>query len=330
MKGMILVAGEGSRARPLTEFYAKPALPIPGGTILSTLLAQLKANGISDAALNLHHLPHTIMDAVENNPLWNISVTPFDEPVLAGSGGGFYRIRDFFENSDFIILNGDTITDADLHAMADYHKKQKNMVTFLAVPDHSGSVRVIDTDDSGRITAVRKQPKDGAGGRIWQFCGVMAVSPDMFDFFPDKQAIDLFDDVIIPLLQKGRFRGSVYAPEFTYLEFGTPEDYYSNCFKYLQIFFPKSETYAEFRNIKGNSVHIEACIEPSADISNSYIGKGSWIENDVTVRESIIYKSAISAGSAIEKSIILADYIPEKFTVSNCIVLPDLRKIGIK
>ena len=211
MKGMILVAGEGTRARPLTEYIAKPALPIPGGTIITHLIRQIRDAGIEEIALNLHYKPDTIMAALEENRLSNIRIVPFDEPVLAGSGGGFYRIRDFFEGEPFLIMNGDSIVTADLKNMIAFHNTHSLPFTFLVKKDISGSVKVIDTNRNGDVIAIRKQPKPPASSRSWQFCGAMIIDPAAFRFFPERKVIDLFDDALIPALVNDEKVGKVFA-----------------------------------------------------------------------------------------------------------------------
>lgn len=329
MKGMILVAGEGLRARPLTDFYAKPALPIPGGTIITHLLQQLKNSDVAEIALNLHYLPSTIMDAIEEYPVWNVRINPFDEPALAGSGGGFYRIREFFNEETFLIVNGDTISNIDIRAMVEFHNQKKNMATFLAVPDETGSARVIDTDESGKITAIRKQPEKGLYGFTWKFCGAMVVDRGLFQFFQEATVIDLFDDVLIPLLNEGRFSGSVYSSSFKCLEFGTPSDYYKSCYNYLESFFPGSEAFGEYEMIEGGFRHRESLIAGGLVNQNSFIGKGSLLEQGSEITRTIVYKATISRNARLENSIILADFIPDGFICQDCVVLPDLRKIEI-
>ncbi len=56
MRAMILAAGLGMRLRPLTEYRAKPALPVRGRPVISLLLQFLARHGIHDVMINLHHL----------------------------------------------------------------------------------------------------------------------------------------------------------------------------------------------------------------------------------------------------------------------------------
>jgi NDP-sugar pyrophosphorylase family protein len=62
MKGMILAAGEGRRLRPLTDYLPKPMLPVAGRPLLEHTISHLRDCGITDLAINLHHLPAAVMD----------------------------------------------------------------------------------------------------------------------------------------------------------------------------------------------------------------------------------------------------------------------------
>src|SRR5262245_3552171 len=47
MDGIVMAAGEGTRLRPLTEAWPKPALPVDGRPIVVTLLHELRAAGLA-------------------------------------------------------------------------------------------------------------------------------------------------------------------------------------------------------------------------------------------------------------------------------------------
>lgn len=60
MKALILAAGAGTRLRPLTDTCPKPMLPIAGRPLLAWTLDWLRRYGVTEAALNLHHLPDVV------------------------------------------------------------------------------------------------------------------------------------------------------------------------------------------------------------------------------------------------------------------------------
>ena len=60
MKALILAAGMGERLRPLTDVTPKPMLELGGHPLIHYPIAMLRRAGITDVAINLHHLASVI------------------------------------------------------------------------------------------------------------------------------------------------------------------------------------------------------------------------------------------------------------------------------
>jgi hypothetical protein len=61
---LVLTAGLATRLRPLSLVRAKAALPVAGVSLVHRILRSLAVSGVTDAVLNLHHLPHTLTNSV--------------------------------------------------------------------------------------------------------------------------------------------------------------------------------------------------------------------------------------------------------------------------
>jgi NDP-sugar pyrophosphorylase family protein len=66
MKAMVLAAGLGERLRPLTVYWAKPALSFLGRPLIEYTLEILGRAGIREVVVNLHHRPETIVQALSS------------------------------------------------------------------------------------------------------------------------------------------------------------------------------------------------------------------------------------------------------------------------
>ena len=324
MKGMILVAGEGLRARPLTNYYAKPALPLPGCRIVTHLIRFLRDAGTDEIALNLHYKPETIYQALKDDPVERVRIHPFDEPVLAGSGGGFYRIRDFFGDKTFVVLNGDSVGNFNLKEMIDFHKNHGGLMTFLCQPDSSRSTRVIDANRGGEVLSIRKRPASPDSSASYKFCGAMVIEPEIFKYFPDSEVIDLIEDVLIPTLERGEKIGRVYSPEFIWLDFGTIDDYFKNSFLFLKDFFPETEHVSEYEKKDNAYTHKSADIPKTLDIKGtSFIDKNCTIGENCRIKDSILYHNVfLKNNTTVENSILLGSP-PDNTDLKSSIILPD-------
>src|SRR3954451_22898302 len=80
---MILCAGLGTRLRPLTEWLAKPMVPIGDAPALGHIARRLRASGIGRLVVNVHHRPADLRSWAERE---GIGVS--DERDLLGTAGG--------------------------------------------------------------------------------------------------------------------------------------------------------------------------------------------------------------------------------------------------
>ncbi len=60
MKAMILAAGLGTRLRPLTDDRPKALVEVAGRTMLEITLSRLRAFGVREVIINVHHFADMI------------------------------------------------------------------------------------------------------------------------------------------------------------------------------------------------------------------------------------------------------------------------------
>jgi NDP-sugar pyrophosphorylase family protein len=140
MKGMILAAGEGRRLRPLTDHIPKPMLPIAGRPLLEHIITHLCEGGVTDLAVNLHHLPGAVMNYFGDGSRWGVSLRYSLEERLLGSAGGVKRLQSFFDDT-FLVYYGDVFTRADLRPMIAFHHNHPDALVTMGlyhVPVESG------------------------------------------------------------------------------------------------------------------------------------------------------------------------------------------------
>src|SRR5438128_6658954 len=133
---LLLAAGLGTRLRPLTDVRAKPAIPVAGEPMIRRIIRWLAANRIDDLVLNLHHRPDTLTAAVgDGRDLGVRARYSWEQPRILGSAGGPRLARPIVGADRFWIINGDTLTDVDLTALAGAHAESGARVTLALVPN---------------------------------------------------------------------------------------------------------------------------------------------------------------------------------------------------
>lgn len=202
MKAMILAAGEGVRLRPLTLKTPKALLPVADRPLILHLLAWFRRHGISDVAINVHHLADAVIDTLRDGADLGMSLTYSHEETLLGTAGGVKRMADFLEGP-FVVHYGDVLTDFDLSEMARFHREAGAIATLavvnMAEPRVAG---VVEMDDSGRITAFSEKPDGRSNSPRLENGGTYLLEKEALQFVPPGEASDFGQDVFPELLRR--------------------------------------------------------------------------------------------------------------------------------
>jgi mannose-1-phosphate guanylyltransferase len=218
---LVLTAGLATRLRPLSLVRAKAALPVAGIPLVHRILRSLAASGVTDAVLNLHHLPHTLTRLVgDGSPLGMRVRYSWEVPVL-GPAGGPRRAAPLL-GSTFLIVNGDTLTDLDVRGLVAHHRHSGALVTMAVVPNaHRDKYSGLSADDDGALTGFAKR---GSPENAYHFIGVQVVEAAAFASVPDDVPFEtstLYTSLIAG--RPGSIRLFRTAAEF--FDIGTPADY---------------------------------------------------------------------------------------------------------
>ena len=220
MKALVLSAGYGERLRPLTDTTPKPLLDIGGRPLIHYPLLMLRQAGITEVAINLHHLARQVEEALGDGAALGLRITYSYEPTLAGTGGPLAILRDYFDGDRFVMLNCDTILDLDLAAVIEFHQRKGGLATFVlrggGDPD---AYSRIECGAGGRIRRMRllKGRSRGlfddypqtleaplaSGLQPYMYCGVMLCEADICGTISKPPPFSLMGDLFAPLLAQG-------------------------------------------------------------------------------------------------------------------------------
>jgi NDP-sugar pyrophosphorylase family protein len=224
---MVLTAGLGTRLAPLSDLKAKPALPVAGVPLAGRILRWLAGGGVTDAVLNLHHLPESVTGAIGDGSAFGVRVRYSWEPRILGSAGGPARALPLLDAERFLLVNGDTLTDLDLAALSARHEASGAAVTLAVVPNpdpfHYGGVLL---DEDGRVTGFSGP---GPGNRGWHFIGVQAVERSVFASLNPDEPVNTIGGIYGAMIasQPGAIRGMAASAAF--FDIGTAADYLETC-----------------------------------------------------------------------------------------------------
>ena len=138
IQAVILAGGAGSRLRPYTTVLPKPLMPIGDFPIAEIIIRQLRFYGIKNIVISTGHLAGLIEAYFGDGRRWGVNIQYICEDRPLGTAGALKMIEDLA--SDFLVINGDTLTQLDFHELLQFHKKKKAAAT-IAVKE-----RVVKTD----------------------------------------------------------------------------------------------------------------------------------------------------------------------------------------
>jgi mannose-1-phosphate guanylyltransferase len=228
MKAMILCAGLGTRLRPLTERWPKPALPFLGAPLLRYHLAVLARAGVTQVGINTHHLPE-VMAATAQAECARVGLRlhVVHEPVIQGTGGGIRGLRDFLSEGgeDFFVFNGDILFPVDLRPVLAAHRASGAAATMVLMPLPPGEkYAAVELDAGGQVRRIAGHGPGGSALTPWHFTGVHVMSPRVFEFMRPEGPEDINRDVYVRLMEAGlSVRGHEVRSYWS--DLGTPARY---------------------------------------------------------------------------------------------------------
>lgn len=314
---MILAAGLGTRMRPLSGLRAKPALPVLNRPLLHFTLEALRRIGVKDVVVNTHHRPASIRRAVGDGDAFGMRVRYSHEPRILGSIGGVRKLRGFFGDDAFLLLNGDMVFDFELRRLIARHRRAGALATVSLQPFPArGSYRAVVTDARGRIRSFGGYPRP-ARGRAWHFTGVQVIEPRILDRLPPGYA-ETARDLYGPLIAEGAPLYGVPL-EGPWYDLSSPSLYLVSQMELLEKGFAGARE--------------GLCIDPSARIGEgvvirrSVIGARCVVAPGAVVRDSVLWQGVrVGAGARVERAIVTDRVrVPEGAALRSVIAFPRRR-----
>ena len=155
MKAIIPVAGAGTQLRPLTYTQPKPLIPVAGKPIISFIVDQLQAAGVSEFIFVIGYLGEKIRDYIEQR-YPDLNKKFVNQEHRYGTGHAIWSARDYLRGTDeLIIYFGDTILEMDFNAML---QSPNSCLAIKKVQEPKG-FGIVEFDQNNQIKKVVEKPK---------------------------------------------------------------------------------------------------------------------------------------------------------------------------
>jgi mannose-1-phosphate guanylyltransferase len=295
MKAVVLVGGEGTRLRPLTETVPKPLIPFMNRAFLHHVLDHLARHGVKEAVLSSSYLErefHSFLEERTGPP----RITWITESQPLGTCGAVAGARHLLDGT-FLVLNGDVLTDLDLSAMVALHRQRKAVATIALTPvDDARPYGLVDREDGGKVLAFREKPPELVPGTI--NAGTYVLEPRALDGVPEGVAVSIERETFPGLISRGE---PVYSFVWRgyWRDVGTPEAYLQAHMDALEGLVGGA-AYDRPLLGEGARVHPDALVGPLA-----VLGPGASVGAGARVDRAVLHRGArVGEGAVVEDSIL--------------------------
>ncbi|MEG3439493.1 mannose-1-phosphate guanyltransferase [Pannus brasiliensis CCIBt3594] len=204
MRAVLMAGGSGTRLRPLTCDLPKPMVPILNRPIAEHIINLLRRHDITEIIVTLHYLPDVLRDYFQDGSDFGVKLTySVEEDQPLGTAGCVKNISEWLDET-FLVISGDSITDFDLKAAIDFHKRKGSKATLILtrVPNPI-EFGVVITDAEGRILRFLEKPSTSEIFSDTVNTGTYILEPEVLDYLPNKEESDFSKDLFPLLLQRG-------------------------------------------------------------------------------------------------------------------------------
>jgi glucose-1-phosphate cytidylyltransferase len=207
MKVVILCGGQGTRLREETEFRPKPLVDVGGRPILWHIMKMYAHHNFRDFVLCLGYRGSMIKEYFLNYEAMNndfticlghrsqiefnggheeqdFRVTLADTGQETMTGGRLRRIAKYIDADRFMVTYGDGLSDVDISALIDYHRRHGKKATVTTVRPLS-RYGVVEVQEAGAVRRFAEKPRaDG-----WVSAGFFVFERDVLDYLDGDSCV---------------------------------------------------------------------------------------------------------------------------------------------
>lgn len=304
MEAILLVGGQGTRLRPLTENVPKPMLQVAGIPCTEHQIAKVREAGATRVILATSYLAEVFEPYFGDGSAFGVELIYAVEDLPLGTGGAIANAGAHLISADaepVIILNGDILSGHDLNAQCALHRERNADVTLhLTRVEDARNFGCVPVDDAGRVTAFLEKMEDPITNLI--NAGCYTFSAATVRSLPRDRVVSVERETFPDLLaSNGRVFG--FIDTSYWLDLGTPHAYLTgSCDLVTGKFASPAHTHAAADHL------LLADAVVSVDVSltgGTCIGERTRIDAGARLDAAVVLADAqIGAGARITQSII--------------------------
>jgi NDP-sugar pyrophosphorylase family protein len=315
IKAFILAGGKGAHLRPLALHIPKPIVPLANIPFLFFQIDNIKRAGITEIILGLSYQPRKITDIFGDGISYGVTMRYTYEEFPRGTAGAFKAAENLIDELT-VVLNGDILTDTDLHDVIQFHRAKGADATIVTkrVMNPSG-YGLVESDEEGRVVRfLEKPPEDEITGDTIN-AGIYVLERSVLNRIPNDGS-QSFEREIFPAMLAEGARFFTYPTRAYWQDIGSPQKYLEAHYgiisgrvklpSYPQKACPPNDWEKKQVQIDSYSILDGGCVvKPGVVIDNSVLGEDCRVEEGALIKDSVIWsQTRIRPNARIERAII--------------------------
>jgi mannose-1-phosphate guanylyltransferase len=321
MKAVILVGGEGTRLKPLTDNTVKAMMPVLNKPFIQYVLEHLKYHHIDTVILAMGYKPDSIKSYFDAQSIPGINLIYSVEADPLGTAGAVKNAQEYInEDETFFVLNGDIFTDMNFTDILSFHRVKQAKATIALTPvDDPTHFGVVESDTQHKVKRFIEKPDSQEVTTNLINAGIYILEAEVLDRIPHGKW-SMFERDIFPQLAAEGEPVYGYIENSYWIDMGTPD-------KYTQLNFDLLSGKCASIKMKPDEIVIgpQSNVHPEVTITGPvYIDTGCTIGKNVTLTGPLVIGKdcVVNDGATVEKSVIWQNVrIGEDAKVSSSIVI---------
>jgi NDP-sugar pyrophosphorylase family protein len=220
----ILAGGLGTRLRKVVCDRPKALAEAEGVPFLDLQLKWLAKQGVEEVVLLTGCMSKQIESYIGDGSYWDLNIRIIEEKTPLGTGGAILNALKILQTKQqFILLNGDSLTEVSLLEFYKYNKDDgltKILAVYQANASRFGTVVFDKEFHLVCFQEKNKLPSDG-----WINAGIYYFPEDWFTGMEIKKYPVSLEKKLFPEWLKDKKTIKIYPVKANFIDIGTPESF---------------------------------------------------------------------------------------------------------
>jgi len=304
VKAVIIAGGFGTRLRPVSCTRPKHLFPIAGKPLLDWTLERLAKNGVNETVFAVNYMSEAFVQRYGKSAYGMKIHYAYESKPLGTAGCVKNAEKIIGHNEDFLLLNGDIISNVDFAHLMNQHAKNRCTATItlhrVNDPSRYGVVELAKRNRVKRF--IEKPPRENAPSNMIN-AGVYALSPRILNLIPSGRCVSIEREVFPRLAEDNELFG--YEFDGLWVDVGEPSDFLEGNRVLLDSELQNGRI-AKSAEVKSNA----EIINPVAVGAHTKIGDRSTVGPHVTLCDYV----AVGRNVHIKNSIVFSGTVISDFS----------------